>query len=229
MNEAETTPDHWSKVDVTVGAPAGKTKTILVDLTHKLPPGTRRLRVSAAFEIHWDRLALFEQSVTPVISHTLSPQTADLHWRGYSELSTRSWQHPLIPDYLAVRQDPPWRITPSGWCTRYGSVPSLVSAADDALALIAGGDELTLSFAANALPPKAPGQQRDFFLFTVGWDKDADFHCVDGWRVEPLPWRAMDSSRYGQQARPSEVNSDWIKQFNTRWVGPRTLAVRRQK
>ena len=48
-------------MDVTVGAPAGKTKTILVDLEGKLEAGTRRLRLTEAFEIHWDRIALMEK------------------------------------------------------------------------------------------------------------------------------------------------------------------------
>jgi hypothetical protein len=35
--EVETAAGNWEKVDVVVGAPAGKTKTILADLSGKLP------------------------------------------------------------------------------------------------------------------------------------------------------------------------------------------------
>ena len=59
--EAEVAPGIWKGVDVTVGAPAGKTKTILVDLEGKVDAGTRRLRLTEAFEIHWDRIALMEK------------------------------------------------------------------------------------------------------------------------------------------------------------------------
>ncbi|HAB17995.1 MAG TPA: hypothetical protein DCE44_16290, partial [Verrucomicrobiales bacterium] len=52
----------WEKVDVTVGAPAGKTKTILVDLAGHLPKDGQRLRLTQSFEIHWDRAALFTQA-----------------------------------------------------------------------------------------------------------------------------------------------------------------------
>jgi len=55
-------------VDVVVGVPCGKTKTIIVDLAGKLPPGSRRLRLTTAFEIHWDRLALFER-MTEAATH----------------------------------------------------------------------------------------------------------------------------------------------------------------
>jgi len=85
---------------------------------------------------------------------------------------------------------------------------------------------LTLEFAATALPPKAPGATRDFFLYTVGWDKDADFHCELGWQVEPLPWHGMDDQSYGRQKRPPFPNDDWMRKYNTRWVGPYTSVQR---
>jgi Tfp pilus assembly protein PilF len=215
---------NWMPVDVVVGAPAGKTKTIVVDLSGKLQAGTRRLRLSAAFEIHWDRIALFEKrdnSETRVT--TLGASKSDLHWRGYSEFEPWPWYRPLTPRYTNVKQIADWTITPTGWCTRYGAVDELIAASDNALALLNGGDELTLSFAAASLPPKAPGNRRDFFLYTVGWDKDADFHCELGWQVEPLPWHGMNDQLYGRQPRPTFSNDDWMRRFNTRWVGPYTL------
>ncbi len=60
--EAELPNGSWTNVHVDVGAPAGKTKTILVDLAKKLPPGARRLRLTTAFEIHWDSAALCEKA-----------------------------------------------------------------------------------------------------------------------------------------------------------------------
>jgi len=222
--EVETSGGGWRPVDVVVGAPAGKTKTILVDLTGKLPPGSRRLRLSSAFEIHWDRIALFEKrEAAGTRVTTLAAAETDLHWRGYSEFEAWPWYLPLTPDYTKVRQTADWTITPSGWCTRYGAVDELIASQDNTLALLNGGDELTLHFAARSLPPKPAGLVRDFFLSTVGWDKDADFHCELGWQVEPLPWHGMDDQRYGRQARPVFDNDQWMRHYNTRWVGPYTL------
>ena len=66
--------------------------------------------------------------------------------------------------------------------------------------------------------------QRDYFLFTIGWDKDADYHVAAGTTIEPLPWRGMDDQRHGTEVRP-EFPSDALHQrFNTRWVGPRTYS-----
>jgi len=218
---------RWKPMDVIAGAPAGKTKSVLIDLAGKLPHGSRRLRLSTAFEIHWDRIALFEKrdnSETRIT--TLSATRTDLHWRGYSEFEPWPWFLPLTPNYTNVKQTADWTITPTGWCTRYGPVDELIAAQDNALVLLNGGDELTLQFAAPSLPPKPAGSTRDFFFYSVGWDKDADFHCELGWQVEPLPWHGMEDQLYGKQTRPAFSNDDWMKKYNTRWVGPHTLTKR---
>src|SRR5690606_2544764 len=97
----------WEKVEVTVGAPAGKTKTIVADLTGKLPGGTRRLRLTTGFEIHWDRIALMEP--LPADSFTMSlvtPDQADLHWRGFSDFEDLPWGFPLTPNHNKVNAGP---------------------------------------------------------------------------------------------------------------------------
>ena len=178
---------------MTVGAPAGKTKSIVVDLTGRLPSAATRLRISTAFEIHWDRMALFERSpdaATEIIS--LAPDRTDLHWRGFSEFEELAWDWPLTPNYDRVQQNAKWRITPGGWCTRYGDVSELIAQRDEGLLVMNGGDELTLSWRADGLPAKKPGHVRQFFIYCDGWDKDSDFHVRGGTTIEPLPWHGMD-------------------------------------
>jgi len=219
--EAQLADGAWQNVDVIVGAPVGKTKTIVVDLAGKLPSGAKRLRLSMAFEIHWNRIALFEKAALPDVAET-HPTATDLHWHGYGAKEDLPAHLPLTPIHDQTRDTPDWRLTPSGWVTRYGAVDELVAAKDNQLALIAAGDELTLDFDAARLPAQRPGTTRHFFLFTSGWDKDADFHVAQGWTVEPLPWHGMDSQRYGREPRP-KLDDGWIKQYNTRWIGPRPL------
>jgi hypothetical protein len=223
--EARLQDGSWKKLDVDVGAPCGKTKTIMVDLENKLPLGARQLRLTTAFEIHWDSALLCEKVASNESKQlVLSPNHADLRWRGFSEFMNLPDSLPLTPDYEKIRLEPPWRRTPSGWCTRYGAVDELVGKSDDALVLLNGGDELALSFPANQLPPKPAGFVRDFFLHVVGWDKDADFHVGQGWRVEPLPFRGMDDQNYDHLIRPAGIDNAWIGKYNTRWVGPMVLS-----
>ncbi|MEE2947175.1 MAG: FG-GAP-like repeat-containing protein, partial [Verrucomicrobiota bacterium] len=219
--EAQLTNGHWQQLDVTVGAPVGKTKTTITDLAGKLPNGTRRLRLSTAFEIHWNRIALFEKTALPAVAEMHATAT-DLHWHGYGEKEDLPPHLPLTPIHDQTRDTPNWRLTPFGWVTRYGGVNPLVAAKDNRLALIAAGDELTLDFDAAQLPTQPLGTTRHFFLFTSGWDKDADFHVAQGWTVEPLPWHGMNSQRYGHESRP-KLDDDWVREYNTRWIGPRPL------
>lgn len=217
---------QWQPVQVMLGAPSGRAKTIVTDLAGKIPSGTRRLRITAAFEIHWDRIALFERAEETHTKVTrLAPARTDLHFRGYGEMKPHAAAPSmLVPDYASVQSSPLWRITPSGWATRYGEVNELVAARDNALVLICGGDELTLEFAASEVPQKSAHMQRDFFVFVSGWDKDSDFHVATGTTLEPLPWHGLDDQTYGTAVRPAFTNDAWIQKYNTRWVGPRVIS-----
>jgi hypothetical protein len=222
--EAEVAPGQWKPVEVTVGAPAGKTKTVLVDLEGKLEPGTRRLRLTEGFEIHWDRIVLLEKkpdAKTRIVS--LSPKKADLHFRGFSALERLPADWPPTPNYEAVSPNSYWTITPGGWCTRYGDVAELVVSRDEGLALINGGDELTLKFSESSLPPKSAEGLRDFFLYADGWDKDSDFHVAAGTQVGPLPFHGMRDELYGQEERPQFPSDALHERFNTRWVEGKVL------
>ena len=219
----------WQPVDITVGAPAGKTKTIIADLAGKLPTGKLHLKLSMAFEIHWDRIQLMQavgEDNTQI--HVVQPSHTDLHWRGFSPYEDLPWTQPLTPDYEQVHFSPNWLITPSGWCTRYGEVDDLIAKRDDALLLMNGGDELTLKFDSAQMPPRKSSMQREFFLMTSGWDKDADFHVAKGWTVGPLPWHGMNDQDYGNEPRPEQLNDEWIQSYNTRWIGEMTLRKNRR-
>jgi len=203
--EMETMNGDWDAVDVTVGMPAGKTKTIAVDLTGKLVPGVRRLRLRTTLELRWDRIALFERLPAGVLDiHTVEPAKARLWPRGFSEIQARVLDHPSTPDWYTVSEHPPWRTALEGWLTRFGDVWPLVTHRDAKLVLLGGGDALELRFAASELPPLERGRRRSFFFYSVGWDKDGDHNIVSGDTVEPLPVVAKDD--------------DWRIRYNTRWV-----------
>lgn len=209
--EAET-PDGWLPVDVVVGMPAGKTKTILADLAGKLPKGASRLRLTTTFEIAWDRIALVERTELPPASiHTLSPVSADLAWRGFSEIRVRVPSGPDTPAHDDVSDRPPWRMMMEGWCTRYGDVLELVNEVDDRVAIINAGDAVTLGFAADGLPPVPPGLVRTFFFYSLGIEKDCDHNVTDGATVAPLPLELPLEP-------PADGSGLWWLKYNTRFV-----------
>ncbi|MDG1890864.1 MAG: FG-GAP-like repeat-containing protein [Verrucomicrobiota bacterium] len=217
--EAEVSPGTWEEVDLVVGAPAGKTKTILVDLEGQLKSGTRRLRLTSAFEIHWDRIALMEKQAGASTKMTwIQPSEAQLYFRGFSQWVDLPPDWPLTPDYDLTRMESPWTLTPSGWCTRYGDVRELIRTRDEGLLLLNSGDALALSFATRVLPPKPAGYTREFFIYADGWDKDSDFHVASGHRIEPLPYHGMEDQRYHIDERPSFPSDALHQKYNTRWV-----------
>ncbi len=208
--EVETADGDWEPVNVVVGMPAGKTKTILVDLRGKLPVGAKRLRLASTFEIRWDRIALGERVALPDASVTrLSPGSAELYHRGFPEMRSRVARGPITPDYDAMSPQPAWRTTPAGFCTKFGDVLELVNTADERIAILNGGDAVTLTYPASGLPGLKTGMSRSFFFYSVGWEKDADHNVVDGDTVEPLPVNVIDEDG---GVMP------WHRKYNTRWV-----------
>jgi hypothetical protein len=204
--EAQMPSGEWLAVDVTVGMPAGKTKTILCDLAGKLPQGTQRLRLTTTFELRWDRIMLFERKPAEAIStHTLEPDSAAIAWRGFSELRSRAPNHPTTPDYDKIIA-PPWHHALQGWSTRYGEIHELIAQIDGKMAIVNGGDVVTIRCNAAGLPPIPAGKVRTFFIYSYGWDKDGDHNVVDGDHVGTLP--EMDE------------RGDWQQRYNTRWVPP---------
>lgn len=217
----ETAEGDWQPVDVRFGTPAGRTKSIIVDLAGKLPAGAKRLKLTHAFELHWDQIALFEQAGeerTQIVR--LSPSSTDLQYRGFSEDAPLDWTHPTTPIHDRVAATPLIPKVPSGWATRYGAVDELIAEKDNAFVLINGGDALTVEFDATRLPPTPAGYERQFFLWSVGWDKDADYYTVLGDQLEPWPWHGMDDQQYGRQPRPAFPTDALMKKYTTRWVGP---------
>jgi hypothetical protein len=177
-----------------------------------------------SFEIHWDRIALMEKKSKAQTKITfIGPSEAHLHFRGFSPLKNLPLDWPLTPDYGIANPDSYWAITPGGWCTRYGDVSELIASQDEGLAVINSGDELSLKFNVDSLPPKPEGSIRDFFFYADGWDKDSDFHVAKGTQVEPLPFHGMHDQLYGQEKRPQFPTDALHRKYNTRWLEGRVL------
>jgi tetratricopeptide (TPR) repeat protein len=211
--EAEGPDGRWQRVPVNIGIPDGRTKTQVCDLASKLPAGTRRLRLTTSFQIYWDRIALMKRRELPDAQvHEHAFTRAGLQWRGFSRVELARDGLTRIPVFADVTDLPPWHTTVEGWCTRYGDVCELISATDGKIAVLNGGDALTLECPQTAFPPVPAGFTRTFFLAAVGWDKEENPNTVDGNTVEPLPGQPPVAT--GE----SDLPDDWTQRFNTRWV-----------
>jgi len=219
--EVETT-DGWQVLLPSMGFPAGKTKTMVID-TPTLPVGARKLRIVGTQWLSFDRIAWSTETADDelVVQARLAPTTADLHFRGFSRMYRTAPNGPHYFDYSRLQTESPWLPFP-GRYTRYGDVRELLGEADDRSVILASGDEIAVRFDAASLPPPTAGWQRSYFLESHGWDKDADRNTGAGQHVEPLPFRAMSTYPYGDgEVFPdTDLHRDYLRNWLTRLVEP---------
>ena len=210
------TAEGWRPLIPSMGHPAGKTKTMVVD-TPPLPAGSSKLRIVTSLWLHWDRIAWTTAVADhePVLVARLAPLRAELRYRGFSALVREAPNAPHTFDYAEQRAESPWLPFP-GRYTRYGDVRELLAAADDFAVILAPGDEIDLAFDASDLPAPAPGFSRTLFLESHGWDKDADRNTFQGERLEPLPFRAMSGYPFGPGESYPETTEH--RAYQERWL-----------
>ena len=148
----------------------------------------------------------------------LTLDSADLHFRGYSQAVHRPGYGPENYDYDRVSREPRWPPLTGGY-TRYGDVRPLLLARDDELAVFGAGDEMTLKFA-EPPEPLPTGWVRDFVLYNVGWDKDAAMHTVYGQSVEPLPFEAMAAYGNGEERPSNDAYDRYLRTYQSRQQNP---------
>jgi tetratricopeptide (TPR) repeat protein len=207
---------HWKAVRPFIGFPSGKTKAMVVDLTGVSLTDDYRFRIRSSMELYWDQAFL---TVNETDAETRSADcplvVADLHHRGFSRrvyannALFRNGHAPEGYDYSAVTTLPRWNSM-MGRFTRYGEVTELLQKQDDQMAVLGPGDEMTVEFATPADDPPE-GWVRDFVLYNVGWDKDADLNTVYGQSSEPYPYKAM--TQYPQAPENSEPSSAEYQQY----------------
>jgi tetratricopeptide (TPR) repeat protein len=225
--EAQDDRGRWMVVSPDLGFPAGKNKTILVDLGQIARAGIahpRRVRLRTNLEVYWDSLALADDApggarVEPL---RIAPLVAELRYRGFSKTDVAR-DTPEAPRYGEVANvGQRWRDL-TGYYTRFGDVRELLSAVDDRYVIMNAGDELRLSFPEPA--PPTPGRRRDFVLIGDGWVKDGDYNTTASKTVGPLPWHGHPNY---EAARTDNIESDpvyrahagdWQK-YHTRFVEP---------
>ncbi len=210
----------WVEVIPYAGFPGGKTKTIAIDLSGKFRSNDHRVRIVTNMELCWDELFWTSGDRTSETADyrltKLELLKADLHYRGFSALIPQPGNAPKRFAYENVTKNSIWPPM-TGSFTRFGEVKELIEDADDMQVVMGAGDEMTVEFSTEtATLPE--GWKRDFIIYNVGWDKDADLNTVHGQSVEPLPFRAMKKYPYEpDQSFPSEPKHlDYLKRYQTR-------------
>jgi tetratricopeptide (TPR) repeat protein len=213
----------WTAAKRNLGFPAGKMKTVVLDLTGLFRPGApRKLRLRTNLEIYWDQLTWAFGVPDGSRVARLALSSAELRYRGFSEVKAANASSPELPDYNKIASSGPiWRDL-EGYATRFGDIRELLEKVDDRIAIVNAGDEVVLRFRAPAAPPA--GWKRDFVMIGDGWIKDGDFNSVYSKTVLPLPYHGMKN--YDAPPRTLEDDpayrrhpEDWLT-FHTRYVTP---------
>jgi hypothetical protein len=214
---------QWVTVNPDLGFPAGKNKTMLVDLA-PVPTDADRLRLRTNLEIYWDLLGVSEARAVPVQTNRLPASSAELTFRGYSQTTSPRGDAPETPIYERLANTTQrWRDL-VGYYTRFGNVNALLASVDDRYVIMNAGDELRLRFEAQPSPPD--GWRRDFVLIGDGWEKDGDYNTGYSQTVLPLPSHsradygaAMSSLALKDDPVYQRHREDW-EQYHTRFVTP---------
>lgn len=217
--EAQSPDGSWHKIVDDMGFPAGLPRTVTVDLTGKLPAGTRDLRITTNLQIYWDQILVDNEPSPPETRQTELPlAAATLAFRGYPKQNDGHTPGDLSYDYRRLSPTGPF-IPHRGAYTRYGDVAPLVESVDDQFVVFGTGEDMDLEFSASTLPPLPTGWTRDFFFYANGFVKDMDFYEASPFEVGRLPFHGM--SRYPYPA--SEHYPDdpahiaYQLNYNTRW------------
>ncbi len=218
------TPDvdgKWRTVIPYTGFPSGEHKTVFIDLSGRFPTDDYRVRLTTNLELYWseafftvDEPARPERRIT-----RLFPESADLHYRGYSREYRAAPYGPFIRDYQALSGEPQW-LPFEGYRTRYGDVTALLRASDNQYVIYSSGEEIKVTFDAADLPEPPPGWARDFVLHTDGWLKEGDLNTATAATIRPLPFHGMEDYPYGPESRyPDDADlRKYRNEYNTRWV-----------
>ncbi|MDP9340249.1 MAG: FG-GAP-like repeat-containing protein [Acidobacteriota bacterium] len=216
--EALDAQGNWKRLIDDMGFPAGLERTMVADLTGKIPPGSRRVRIVNNLKIYWDAVRIDQ-----------TPETSDVHIAEVP-LANASLEFLGFPleQRLKPASDTTYAFTrrsktgpyarAAGNYTRYGDVHDLLRASDDRFTVFGSGEGLKLDFDPQKLAPLPAGWVRDYFFYADGFEKDLDFYAADAFTVEPLPRHSLLPYPYpaGKEYPSDPVHLDYQLEYNTR-------------
>src|SRR5580765_1490494 len=129
----------WVRVVDDMGFPAGLERTMVADLTGKLPAGTRRIRIVNNLKIYWDAIRIDQTPERNTWRVTPVPLArASLDFLGFPKETRLTPASDTVYSYAKRSRTGPY-VRAAGNYTRYGDVKSLLGAADDRFAIFSSG------------------------------------------------------------------------------------------
>jgi len=218
--EAQLPDGTWKTIPGEAGFPAGLQRTIVVDLTGKLPAGTRRIRLQSNLEIFWDQVLIDQSTNAESRTSEVPLASATLHFRGYPLQIEGKSPGDLDYDYDRISLTGPFQHERGNY-TRVGDVTSLVSGIDDRFAIFGSGEEIAAQFDPANLPPLPPHWKRDYFFYANGFVKDMDWWDASPFTVAQLPFHAMstypypNTETYPDDAQSLDYQLNWNDRFDS--------------
>ena len=189
--EALDAQGKWVRVVQDMGFPAGLERTMVADLTGKLPAGTRRIRIVNNLKIYWDAIRIDQTPDARDVRVAQVPLAkAALDFVGYPREIRLKPASDTIYSYSNRSMTGPYARA-AGNYTRYGDVFDLLNASDDRFVVFGSGEGLKLDFDPRQLPELPAGWVRDYFFYADGFEKDLDFYAAHAFTVEPLPRHSL--------------------------------------
>jgi tetratricopeptide (TPR) repeat protein len=196
--EAQDARGKWVRVVEDMGFPAGLARTMVTDLTGKIPAGTRRIRIVSNLKIYWDRVRIDQTTEQKEVRVNEVPlAAAELAFLGYPKEIRLHPATDTVYSYTQRSLTGPYAHA-AGNYTRYGDVKNLLSRSDDKFAVFSSGEGVKLEFDPAGLPSLPAGWVRDYFFYADGFEKDLDFYAANAFTVEPLPHHGLIAYPYPQ-------------------------------
>ncbi len=220
--EAQLPDGSWKRVIDDMGFPAGLPRTIVVDLSGKLPEGTRRIRIRTNLQIYWDQVLVDNGADTAQLAHQVELPLTEAHlaFRGYPRQIDGKTPGDITYDYQSISATGPFQWQRGNY-TRYGSVTPLLLAKDDRYVIFGSGEDIDAEFSDAALPALPAHWKRDYFFYADGFVKDMDFYEALPFTVAQLPFHHMSTYPYpNQEHYPDDVETvnyglDWNDRFES--------------
>jgi len=216
--EAQDEKGNWKRVVEDMGFPAGLARTMVTDLTGKIPEGTRRIRIVTNLKIYWDSIHIDQTGD----AHDARVQevplaNASLAFLGYPKEIRLTPASDTTYSYSQRSKTGPYTRA-AGNYTRYGDVKNLLRNADDRFVIFSSGEGMKLDFDPSGLKPVPAGWVRDYFFFADGFEKDMDFYAADAFTVEPLPKHGRKPYPYatGEEYPEDAEHRKYQLEYNTR-------------